>query len=164
MAAAGVFPPVTAAAAATSSRKTPHREHALEDCAQLRQLGVGVAREGVPWSLVDRGDRYDFRAIDPFTDATNAMQVLPTSDLCHGYPDDADPFRAGFVGRFARYCRAAAGYIVPRVHGPHFFTPVSGITFWGFCGGEGGWAAPFGGDAPPAGASTRCCAKRRLRA
>jgi beta-glucosidase/6-phospho-beta-glucosidase/beta-galactosidase len=127
--------------------ETQHREHALEDYAQLRRLGIGVARDGVPWPLVDRGDRYDFRAIDPFVDAMNAMQVLPIWDLCHyGYPDDADPFRADFVQRFARYCRAAAEYVVLRVHGPHFFTPINEITFWGFCGGEWGWAAPFGRD------------------
>ena len=33
-----------------------------------------------------------------------------------------------------------------RVRGPHFFTPINEITFWGFSGGEWGWAAPFGKD------------------
>ncbi len=45
--------------------------------------------------------------------------------------------------RFADYARAAAEYVVPRVRGPHFFTPINEITFFGFMGGEWGWAAPF---------------------
>lgn len=129
--------------------ETQHREHAVEDYARLRHLGIAVAREGVPWPLVDRGGRYDFSSIDGLIEAMNAAQVLPVWDLCHyGYPDDADPFRPGFVDRFARYCRATAGHVTARVRGPHFFTPINEITFWGFCGGEWGWAAPFGRDRP----------------
>jgi beta-glucosidase/6-phospho-beta-glucosidase/beta-galactosidase len=96
---------------------------------------------------VDRAGRYDFSLVEPCIDAMNANDLLPIWDLCHyGYPDDVHPFRPGFVERFARYCRAAAEHVVPRVRGPHFFTPINEITFWGFCGGEWGWVAPFGRD------------------
>ena len=75
----------------------------------------------------------------------NRHQILPIWDLCHyGYPDDLDPFEPDFGERFAAYARAAAEYVVPRVQGPHFFTPINEITFFGFMGGEWGWAAPFG--------------------
>jgi beta-glucosidase/6-phospho-beta-glucosidase/beta-galactosidase len=127
--------------------ETQHREHAREDYAMLHGLGIAVAREGIPWPLVDHGGDYDFRHVDPLIEAMNAARILPIWDLCHyGYPDDADPFRPGFVERFARYCGAAAAYVTARVRGPHFFTPINEITFWGFCGGEWGWVAPFGGD------------------
>ena len=127
--------------------ETQHRERAAEDYAILRSLGIAVAREGVPWPLVDRGGQYDFTAIDPMIAAMNGSQILPIWDLCHyGYPDDIDPFAPDFCDRFARYCRAAARYVTARVRGPHFFTPINEITFWGFCGGEWGWAAPFGCD------------------
>jgi beta-glucosidase/6-phospho-beta-glucosidase/beta-galactosidase len=127
--------------------ETQHREHAREDYAMLHGLGIAVAREGVPWPLVDRGGDYDFGHVDPMIDAMNAARILPIWDLCHyGYPDDVDPFRHGFVERFARYCGAAAAHVTTRVRGPHFFTPINEITFWGFCGGEWGWVAPFGGD------------------
>ena len=127
--------------------ETQHREHAREDYAILRSLGIAVAREGVPWPFVERGGRYDFSAIDPLIAAMNESQILPIWDLCHyGYPDDADPFAPDFCDRFARYCRAAAEYVTARVRGPHFFTPINEITFWGFSGGEWGWAAPFGKD------------------
>ena len=127
--------------------ETQHRVHADEDYALLRELGIAVAREGIPWPMVDSGGRYDFSAIDPMIEAMNRHQILPIWDLCHyGYPDDADPFSGAFAGRFADYCRAATEYVVPRVRGPHFFTPINEISFFSDCGGEWGWIAPFQKD------------------
>ena len=124
--------------------ETRHREHAAEDYDLLRQLGIAVAREGIPWPLVDQGGAYDFSCIDPMIAAMNRCQILPTWELCHyGYPDDTDPFAEDFVVRFARYARAAAAYVIPRVRGPHFFAPMNEITFFAFIGGEWGWAAPY---------------------
>jgi hypothetical protein len=124
--------------------ETRHREHAAEDYAQLRSLGIAVSREGIPWPMVDRGGEYDFSPIDPMLDAMNRCQVLPIWDLFHyGYPDDADPFADDFADRFARYCRAAAEYVIPRLHGPYCFTPINEITFFSFAAGEWGWAAPY---------------------
>ena len=127
--------------------ETEHRAHAREDYALLRSLGIAVAREGVPWPFVDRRGGYDFSPIDPLVDAMSEAQVLPIWDLCHyGYPDDTDPFAPDFAARFADYCQAAAAHVTARVRGPHFFTPINEITFWGFAGGEWGWMAPFGRD------------------
>ncbi len=131
--------------------ETKHAEHADEDYAFLRSVGIAVAREGIPWPLVDRGGHYDFSCIDPFIEAMNRHKIVPIWDLCHyGYPDDTDPFDADFTDRFRAYARAAAEYVIPRVRGskpdrqwPNFFTPVNEITFYGFMGGEWGWAAPF---------------------
>ena len=128
------------------SQETQHTSHAEADYRLLHELGIAVVREGIPWPHVDRGARcYDFACIDPFIAAMNAAQILPIWDLCHyGYPDDADPWRPDFAARFADYCGAAAEHVCARVRGPHFFTPINEITFWGFAGGEWGWIAPFG--------------------
>ncbi len=128
------------------ARETQHDVQADADYQMLRRWGIAVAREGIPWPMVDRGDgRYDFSCIDPLIAAMNRARILPIWDLCHyGYPDDADPWREDFAPRFARYCRAAAEYVCPRVRGPHCFTPINEITFWGFAGGEWGWMGPFG--------------------
>jgi beta-glucosidase/6-phospho-beta-glucosidase/beta-galactosidase len=124
--------------------ETQHDTHGREDYQLLRQLGIAVAREGIPWPLVDTNGHYDFSCIDPVIEAMNQADVLPIWDLCHyGYPDYLDPFSDHFVEAFARYCRAAAAYVIPRVRGPHFFTPINEITFFSFCGGEWGWVAPF---------------------
>ena len=125
--------------------ETRHREHVREDYALLADLGIAVAREGVPWPLVERAGTYDFSSLDPMLEAMNAARVVPIWDLCHyGYPDDADPFDAGFADRFARYCRAAAEYVIPRLDAPTtpFFTPVNEITFFSQAGGQWGWIAP----------------------
>ena len=128
------------------SQETQHTSHAEADYRLLHELGIAVAREGIPWPHVDRGARcYDFTCVDPLIAAMNAAQILPIWDLCHyGYPDDADPWRPDFAARFADYCGAAAEHVCARVRGPHFFTPINEITFWGFAGGEWGWIAPFG--------------------
>ncbi len=87
---------------------------------------------------------YDFSCLDPMIDAMQHHQVLPIWDLCHyGYPDDLDPFKEEFIDRFTAYCRAAAEYVIPKLHGPYFFTPINEITFFSFCGGEWGWVAPY---------------------
>ncbi|MBW3625591.1 MAG: b-glycosidase [Armatimonadetes bacterium] len=128
--------------------ETQHLRHVKEDYQLLRDLGIAVSREGIPWPLVDRGGEYDFSAIDPMIEAMNRCQILPVWDLCHyGYPEEEDPFTEAFAERFARYCRAAAEYVIPRMlHGPSFFTPINEISFFSECGGAWGWVAPFCND------------------
>ena len=124
--------------------ETQHLGCVEGDYAFLRSLGIAVAREGIPWPFVDRAGEYYFSSLDPMIAAMNKHQILPIWDLCHyGYPDDLDPFDPMFVDRFAAYARAAAEYVVPRVRGPHFFTPINEITFFAFMGGEWAWVAPF---------------------
>ncbi|MBV0881693.1 family 1 glycosylhydrolase [Noviherbaspirillum sp. L7-7A] len=124
--------------------ETGHDSHAMEDYRILHDLGIAVAREGIPWPLVDSQGRLDFSGLDVLINAMNANKMIPIWDLCHyGYPNDLDPFGPAFTERFAAYCRAAAQYVVPRVRGPHFFTPINEITFFSFCGGEWGWVAPY---------------------
>jgi hypothetical protein len=128
--------------------ETRHREHADEDYAMLRKLGIAVAREGIPWPLVDRNGSFDFAYIGEFLGAQRRHQILPIWDLCHyGYPEGLDPYSDEFVDRFSAYAEAAARYVVERGHhGPHFFTPMNEITFFGYMAGEWAWAAPFGRD------------------
>ena len=131
------------------SAELQHYEHADEDYAFLASLGIAVAREGIPWPLVDLGEgEFDFSRIDPYLDAQRRHQVLPIWSLSHyGYPDGLDPLGDpdGFTKRFASYARAAARYVADRAHhGPLCFCPVNEPTFWGYMGGEWGWCAPFG--------------------
>jgi beta-glucosidase/6-phospho-beta-glucosidase/beta-galactosidase len=124
-----------------------HYQHADEDYGLLAPLGIAVAREGIPWPLVDRGNGdYDFSMLDPFLAAQRRYNILPIWDLCHyGYPDDLDPYSEAFVTRFAAYARAASRYVADRAHhGPLCIGPINEPTFWGYMGGEWGWCAPFG--------------------
>jgi beta-glucosidase/6-phospho-beta-glucosidase/beta-galactosidase len=124
-----------------------HYEQAEADYAMLPPLGIAVAREGIPWPLVDLGGgNFDFSRIDPFFAAQRKSNVLPIWDLCHyGYPDWLDPMDESFVEQFAAYAQAAARYVAERAHhGPLCFTPMNEPTFWGYMGGEWAWAAPYG--------------------
>lgn len=127
-----------------------HYTQAEQDYALLPPLGIAVAREGVPWPVIDRiAGQHDFSCIDRFLAAQRAHQVLPIWDLCHyGYPSDLDPLSDSFVARFAAYAKAAARYVAERAHhGPLCFTPMNEPTFWGYMGGEWAWCAPFGRSA-----------------
>ena len=127
-----------------------HYGHADEDYAMLPRLGIAVAREGIPWPLVERvAGQYDFSVIDDFLAAQRRHKVLPIWDLCHyGFPGGLDPHSEAFVGRFAAYAQAAARYVAERAHhGPLCFTPVNEPTFWGYMGGDWAWCAPFGRSA-----------------
>jgi beta-glucosidase/6-phospho-beta-glucosidase/beta-galactosidase len=124
--------------------ETQHDRFAKEDYERLRHWGIAVAREGIPWPMVDKNGQYDFSPIDPMIEGMQQNKILPIWDLCHyGYPDDLDPFTDEFTARFAAYCKAAAEYVTARLRGPYYFTPINEITFFSFCGGEWGWVAPF---------------------
>jgi hypothetical protein len=147
--------------------ETQHRQHADEDYRMLRGLGIAVAREGIPWPLVDKGGgKFDFEPIEPFLQAQRRYDILPIWDLCHyGYPDDVDPFGEDFRERFAAYARAAAEHVLERQpHGPFFFTPMNEITFFGYMAGEWAWAAPFGKDRETRRRLTLACAAADIAA
>jgi hypothetical protein len=125
--------------------ETRHDVHTFDDYAFLRSLGIAVAREGIPWPMVDKGGAYDFSGLDPYIAAMNRYRIQPIWDLCHyGYPDDLDPHTPEFIERFAAYAEAAAAYVAPRVDAQCFYTPINEITFFSFMGGEWGWVAPWG--------------------
>src|SRR5215211_5569415 len=60
--------------------ETQHDRFADSDYAQLRQWGIAVAREGIPWPLVDKNGQYDFSVIDPMIEAMRKHQILPIWD------------------------------------------------------------------------------------
>ena len=129
--------------------ETRHREHAMEDYRLLADLGIGVAREAVPWPLVANGARFDFSLLDPVIEAMTSAGVVPIWDFCHyGYPDDTDPFASDFSERFAEYCFYAARHVTRLVGGEWgpYFSPMNEITYFSQAGGLWGLIAPFGRD------------------
>jgi beta-glucosidase/6-phospho-beta-glucosidase/beta-galactosidase len=123
--------------------ETGHYDHAHGDYALLASLGIGVAREGVPWPLIDKGGECDFTMMKPLIAALRRSRVVPIWDLCHyGYPDDVDPFAPDFATRFADYARKAAVHLAGQTPGPSFFTPINEISFFADMGGNWGWVAP----------------------
>ncbi len=122
---------------------TGHERHLDQDYAAIRAAGLSAARESVRWPLVDRGERYDFRSLDPVLDAARRHGVTLLLDLFHfGYPSDAHPLDPGFPERFARYCDAVVRHVCRRVPPPHWFAPVNEPSYFAWAGGEVGCFAP----------------------
>src|SRR5438270_4923238 len=88
---------------------TGHDRYLEEDYAFLKNLGISVARERVPWPFVDPGGgRYDFSFLDEALECARECRITPIWDLCHyGFPDGCDPFDERCVRRFIEYCQAA---------------------------------------------------------
>jgi hypothetical protein len=122
---------------------TEHDKRVREDYQALLQVGIRAVREGSRWNLIDRGGRYDFRSLGPFVEASEELGITVIWDLFHyGYPDDADPFSATFVDRYANYCHAVARYIDRYSSGTHFFTPINEISYFAWAAGDAGLFAP----------------------
>lgn len=122
---------------------TEHDRRVREDYQALRAIGIQAAREGARWNRIDRHGRFDFHSLQPFVDAADETEMTIIWDLFHyGYPDDADPFSADFVERFADYCYAVARYIGRRTGGTLFFTPINEISYFAWAAGDAGLFAP----------------------
>lgn len=123
---------------------TQHDREAAGDYARLRTLGICVAREGVRWHLVERGEGFDFESLAPLmaASAQHGIQIVWT--LCHyGWPDGLDPFVEAFVERFARYCGAVAEHIANHDAAVPIYSPINEISFLAFAAGQIGWFHPY---------------------
>jgi hypothetical protein len=124
---------------------TGHDRFAAADYARLRRAGIGAARDGVRWHLVERAPgRYDFSSLLPMVRAARDAGVEVIWDLCHyGWPEDVDIFRPRFVERFAAYARAVARLIADETDGSPLFVPVNEISFWSWAGGDSAHLDPY---------------------
>ena len=126
---------------------TRHDQFALPDYARLRQVGIGTARDGVRWHLVESSPgRYDFGSLLPMVRAARIAGIQVIWDLCHyGWPDGLDVFAAEFVDRFAGYAGAVAAVVAEETDAdePAAYCPVNEISFWSWAGGEVGYMNPF---------------------
>ena len=122
---------------------TEHDLHVDEDYRRLEDVGIRGVREAIRWPLVDRDGSYDFSSVDPFARAALKHGFDVIWDLFHyGYPSDLDPFSEQFADRFAAYCKAAARYVVDRMDGRCYFTPINEPSYFAWAAGDVGRFAP----------------------
>lgn len=123
---------------------TGHARWAGADYRSQRALGIGCARDGLRWHLIEaRPGRYDWSSFLPMLRAAQEYSVQVVWDLCHyGYPDDLDIWRPAFVERFARFAEAVARLMIDEGVEVPFYSPVNEISFWSWAGGAVGYFNP----------------------
>ena len=124
---------------------TRHDEFADLDYERLRSVGIGAARDGLRWHLIEYAPRrYDFASAIAQLRAARRADVQVVWDLCHyGWPDDADPFSESFIERFADFASACAQIVADETDGVPFYTPLNEVGYLAWAGGDVGYLNPF---------------------
>ena len=92
---------------------TGHGRWCFEDYRALVRHGIGAARDGLRWHLIERSPGlFDWSSALPQISAARACGVQVIWDLCHyGWPDWLDIWSADFVVSFTRFAKEAARII-----------------------------------------------------
>ena len=117
---------------------TGHAKWVAKDYQQLAASGIGCARDGLRWHLIEtRPGHYDWSSFLPMLRAAADCNIQVVWDLSHyGYPDDVDIWRPEFVERFARFAGAVARLMVDEGVEAPFISPINEISFWSWAGGD----------------------------
>ena len=124
---------------------THHDRFATSDYRLLQEYGMGTARDGVRWPLIERSPGvYNWASFVPMLRAARETGMQVIWDLFHyGWPEGLDIFAPEFVQRFAAFARAFAilvkeeGVEVPLV------VPINEISFFSWGAAEAGVMNPF---------------------
>ncbi|MFL5241783.1 MAG: hypothetical protein ACJ8FY_06720 [Gemmataceae bacterium] len=109
---------------------TQHEQRAEEDYANLKEVGILAARDGIRWHRVDQLDSWDFSSFLPMLEAANRQEIQVIWTLCHyGWPEGLDLLSAAFVKRFAQYCEAVARSVSDVNSEIPFYSPINEIAF-----------------------------------
>jgi UDP-galactopyranose mutase len=111
-----------------------HAGRSGADYALLRQFGISTVRESIGWRLVERDSGFDFSEVEARARAARQQGLQICWTFCHyGWPDDLDIHDDDFVGRFARFCEAAARVLAPYGGPAPVYSPINEISFtsWG---------------------------------
>ena len=124
---------------------TGHDVRAADDYRLLQAHGMGAARDGLRWHLIEpRPGRYDWSSFLPMLRAARDTGTPVIWDLLHyGIPEGVDVFSPRFVTRFTSFAREVARVIAAETDAPPLITPVNEISFWAFAGGDTGGLNPF---------------------
>ncbi|CAN5186177.1 hypothetical protein BH20ACI2_BH20ACI2_22880 [soil metagenome] len=127
---------------------TGHDRFASEDYKRLAEFGIGGARDGLRWHLIEaEPGKYDFSSVVDQMEAAEHTGVSVVWDLFHyGYPDFIDIFAPDFSERFAAYAAAFASFHRSRTGRPPIVVPVNEISFFSWIAGDIGQFYPFAMD------------------
>lgn len=117
---------------------TAHDRFAAADYHACRAHGLGWARDGLRWHLIEQSPgEYDWSSWLTQLRAAEASGVAVFWDLCHyGWPDGLDIWSPAFVDRFARFARAAAEVLASETDRVPLWCPINEPSFWSWAGGD----------------------------
>jgi hypothetical protein len=122
---------------------TRHDVYLEADYARLREVGIGVVREGLCWSTYDGAPAALARHLRRVFAAARSHGMQAVFDLCHfGYPSGLDPFSRDFVTAFAAYCRLVARLVSEHADVRCALTPMNEPSYWAWAGGEAALFSP----------------------
>src|SRR3569833_263126 len=124
---------------------TGHDTHSQADYQRLRDVGIGSARDGVRWHLIEtKPYRYDFRSLLPMLRAARRTGIQVIWDLFHyGWPNDLDLFSPDFIARFASFARELARVIADETAGVPYLSCVNESSFFSWAAGDVAVMHPF---------------------
>ncbi|WP_036815152.1 glycosyltransferase [Phyllobacterium sp. UNC302MFCol5.2] len=125
---------------------TGHDVMAEQDYNLVSRYNIRTVRDGFRWHLVENSPgQYDCSSALPMVRAAANAGTQVIWDLLHyGWPDHIDPWRPEFVGKFARFAKAAASLIRGESDETPFYSPINEISFLAWAGGDAGYLNPFG--------------------
>ncbi|PNY79518.1 acyl-CoA dehydrogenase family protein [Deinococcus koreensis] len=124
---------------------TAHDRLARQDYERLRASGLGGARDGLRWHLIETAPgHYDFRSAQLQVEAARGSGLTVIWDLLHyGVPDHVDVFAPDFPQTFAAFAHAATTWLRAHTQGELWLCPVNEISFFAWGGGDVGYLPPF---------------------
>lgn len=125
---------------------TRHDRHCEQDYRMLGEAGLGGARDGLRWHLIEAAPgRYDWSSAEAMFEAARRTGTLVFWDLCHwGWPEHLDIWQPSFVEAFAAFAYAAVREMRLRGVPIGGVVPINEISFWAWAGGHRHGFAPHG--------------------
>jgi beta-glucosidase/6-phospho-beta-glucosidase/beta-galactosidase len=123
---------------------TCHDTFAENDYGRLVEIGIGTARDGLRWHLIEPEPfRYDFSSAKRQIAAAKATGIQVVWDYFHyGYPDDLDIFSDAFIERFAAFAAEATRLLSEELGYDLIVCPVNEISFFSWIAGSVGQFYP----------------------
>ena len=124
---------------------TGHDRFAAEDYRRLSNFGIGAARDGLRWHLIEtEPGQHDFSSVNAQLEAAENTGVRVIWDLFHyGYPDYLDIFSDDFRKRFAAYAAAFAQHHRKITGRAPAVVPINEISFFSWIAAEEGQFYPY---------------------
>ena len=131
---------------------TEHDRFARADYARLAASGIGIAREGLRWHLIEQKPAvYDFASALDQLRAAEEHKIRVIWDLFHyGLPDHIDIFSKAFVERFANFSEAFARFHIAETGRAPWIVAINEISFFSWIAGDVGQFFPYAQERAPA--------------